>query len=84
VRATSRENETQERVSESASEVRVNEHHSHLNKSESQERVNGSASEVSVSEHDIRESEPTESVIYERVLEKLAATEIPQSVKVTL
>ena len=71
-------------MSESANEVRVNEHHSHLNKSESQERVNGRASEVRVSEHDIQESEPTESVICERVLEKLAATEILESVKVTL
>jgi len=34
-----KENETQERVSESVSEVRVNEHDSHLNESETRERV---------------------------------------------
>ena len=78
------ESEIQERVRENVSEVRVNEHNSHLNESEAQERE--SESEVRVNEHDIQASEVTmtESKIHERVLEKLGATKVQVSTKVTL
>lgn len=76
-----KENDTQERVSESASEVRVN---SHQNESESQERVSESVSEVRVNEYDVQASELTMNEIYVTVREKSGVTEIQESAMVTL
>ena len=64
------ESETQERVSESASEVRVNQHDSHLNESEIQERVSESASK---DEHD---SHSNESETQERLSESASEVKV--------